>query len=499
MSYTPYWAIFNRWYIAYTLLYIRHSPCTCRIHGIGPYSTGDTYPVHFYTSDIHPVHVVYPVLGHIQPLIHSLYTFIHQTFTQHMSYTRYWAIFNLWYIAYTLLCIRHSPCTCRIHGIGSYSTGDTYPVHFYTSDIHPVHVVYMVLGHIQPVIHTLCTFIHQTYTRYMSYTRYWAIFNRWYIAYTLLYIRHSPCTCRIHGIGPYSTGDTYHVHFHTSDIHPVHVVYAVLGHIQPLIHRPVHFYTSDIHPAHVVYTVLGHIQPVIHTLYSYTSDIHSVHVVYAVLGHIQPVIHSLYFYTSDIHPVHVVYMVLGHIQPVIHSLYTFKHQTYTLYMSYTRYWSIFNRWYMACTVFYISYTSCTCRLCGIGPYTNGDTWPVHINTSDIHPVHVVYAVLGHIQPVIHSLYTFKHQTYTLYMSYTRYWSIFNRWYMACTLLYIRYTSCTCRLCGIGPYTNGDTWPVHINTSDIHPVHVVYVVLVHIQPVIHNLYTFIHQTYTLYMS
>ena len=245
MSYTQYWSIFNHWYIAYTLLYIRHSPCTCRIHGIGPYSTGDTYPVHFYASDIHPVHVVYAV-GHIQPVIHSLYTFIHQTFTLYMSYTY----------------------------------------------------------HIQPVIHKLCTFIHQTYTLYMSYTRYWAIFNRWYIAYTLLYIRHSPYTCRIHGI----------------------------------------------------------------------------------------------------------------LQPVIHSLYTFKHQTYTLYMSYTRYWAIFNRWYMACTLLYIRYTSCTCRLCGIGPYTNGDTWPVHINTSDIHPVHVVYAVLIHIQPVIHELYTFIHQTYTLYMS-----------------------------------------------------------------------------------
>ena len=180
MSYTRYWAIFNRWYIACTLLYIRHTPCTCRIHGIGPYSTGDTWLVHFYTSDIHPVHVVYAVLGHIQPMvIHSLYTFIHQTYTLYMSYTRYWAIFNRWYM-----------------------------VHFYTSDIHPVHVVYMVLGHIQPVIHDLYTFIHQTYTLYMSYTRYWAIFNHWYIAYTLLYIRHTPCTCRIRGIGPYSTGDT---------------------------------------------------------------------------------------------------------------------------------------------------------------------------------------------------------------------------------------------------------------------------------------------------
>ena len=208
MSYTQYWAIFNRWYIAYTLLYIRHSPCTCRIYGIGPYSTADTYPVHFYTSDIHPAHVEYAVLGHIPMVIHGLYTFIHQIYTLYMLYTRYWSIFNHWYIAYTLLYIRHSPCTCRIHGIGPYSTGDTYPVHFYTSDIHPVHVVYMVLGHIQPVIHTLCTFIHQTYTLYMSYMQFWAIFNRWYIAYTLLYIRHSPCTCRIHGILIYSTGNT---------------------------------------------------------------------------------------------------------------------------------------------------------------------------------------------------------------------------------------------------------------------------------------------------
>ena len=175
------------------------------------------------------------VLGHIQPLIHSLYTFIHQTYTLHMSYTRYWAIFNHWYrlytfihqtytlhmsytqfwaifnhwyIAYTLLYIRHTPCTCRIHGIGPYSTGDAWPVHFYTSDMHPAHVVYAVLGHIQPLIHSLYTFIHQTYTLHISYTQYWAIFNHWYIAYTLLYIRHTPCTCRIHGIGPYSTIDT---------------------------------------------------------------------------------------------------------------------------------------------------------------------------------------------------------------------------------------------------------------------------------------------------
>ena len=35
-------------------------------------------------------------------------------------------------------------------------------------------------------------------------------------------------------------------------------------------------------------------------------------------------------------------MVFGHIQPVIRSLYTFIHQTYTLYMSYTLYWDIFN-------------------------------------------------------------------------------------------------------------------------------------------------------------
>ena len=162
----------------------------------------------FYTSDIHIVHVAYTLLGNIQPLIHSLYTFIHQRFTLHMSYTRYWAIFNHWYIAYTLLYIRHTPCTCRKHGIGPYSTIDTYLINFYTSDIHPVHVVYMVLGNIQPMIHELYTFIHQTYTLYMSYTWYWAIFNHWYIAYTLLCIRHTPCTCRIHSIGPYSTIDT---------------------------------------------------------------------------------------------------------------------------------------------------------------------------------------------------------------------------------------------------------------------------------------------------
>ena len=176
MSYTRYFAIFNRWYIAYTLLYIRHSPCTCRIHGIGVISTGDTYPLHFYTSDIHPAHVVYAVLGHIQPWIHSWYTFMHEIFTLHMSYTRYWCI----------------------------STGDTYPLHFYTSDIHHAHIVSAVLGHIQPLIHILYTFIHQTFTLHMSYMRYWAIFNHWYIAYTLLYIRHSPCTCRIRGIGTYS-------------------------------------------------------------------------------------------------------------------------------------------------------------------------------------------------------------------------------------------------------------------------------------------------------
>ena len=169
------------------------------------------------------------------------------------------------------------------------------------------------------MIHTLYTFIHQTYNLYMSYTQYWAIFNRWYIAYTLLYIRHTPCTCRIHGIGPYSTIDTYPVHFYTSDIHPVHVVYAVLGHIQPVIHDLIHFYTSDIHP------------------------------------------------------VHVVNAVLGYIQPLIHSLYTFIHQTFTLHMSYTQYWAIFNRWYIPCTLLYIRHTPCTCRIRSIGPYSSGDT------------------------------------------------------------------------------------------------------------------------------
>ena len=208
MSYTWYWAIFNHWYIPSTLIYIRYSPCACRIRGIGIYSTSDTYYLHFYTSDIRRAHVVYTVLGHIQPLIHSLYTFIHQTYTLHMSYTRYWAIFTHWYIAYTILYIRHTPCTCRRRIIGPYSTIDTWLIHIYTSDIHPAHVVYAVLGYIQPLIHSLYTFIHQTFTLQMSYTRYWAIFNHWYIAYTHLYTKNTYCTCRIRGIGPYSTGDT---------------------------------------------------------------------------------------------------------------------------------------------------------------------------------------------------------------------------------------------------------------------------------------------------
>ena len=148
------------------------------------------------------------VLGHIQPLIYSLYTFIHQTFNLYMSYMRYWEIFNDWYIAYTLLYIRHTPCTCRMHFIGPYSTIDTQLIHFYTSDIHPAHVLYVEFRNIEPVIHSLFTFIHQTYTLYMSYTLYWAIFNHWYIAYTFLYIRYTPCTCRTHGIGQYSTIDT---------------------------------------------------------------------------------------------------------------------------------------------------------------------------------------------------------------------------------------------------------------------------------------------------
>ena len=122
----------------------------------------------------------------------------------------------------------------------------------------------------QPLIHSLYTFIHQTYTMYMSYTRYWVIFNHWYIAYTLLYIRHTPCTCRRHGIGPYTNGDTFPVHIYTSDTHPVHVVYAILGHISIMvIHSFYTFYTSEIHPVHVVYTVLGHIQPLIHSLYTF--------------------------------------------------------------------------------------------------------------------------------------------------------------------------------------------------------------------------------------
>ena len=215
MSYTRYWSIFNRWYMACTLLYIRHTPCKCHIRGIGIYSTVDTWPIHFYTSDINPVHVIYTVLLNIELVIHGLYTFIHQTYTLYMSYKRYWAIFNRWHMAYTLFYIRHTPSTCRLCGIGKYTTGDTSRIHFYTSDIHPVHVVHAVLVHIQPVIYDLYTFMHQTYTLYMSYTRYWAIFNRWYIACTLLYIRHTVCTCRIHSIGPYSTGDTYPVHFYT--------------------------------------------------------------------------------------------------------------------------------------------------------------------------------------------------------------------------------------------------------------------------------------------
>ena len=173
--------------------------------------------IHIYTSDIHPaVHVVYTVLGHIQALIHSLYTFIHQTYTLYMSYT-YWVIHSL----YTFIHIR---------------------------PIHTMHMSsYKVLGHIQPVIHTLlytfihqtftlctlsytlyctwnifinhwylpytlspCTFINQTYTLHMSHTRYWAIFNHWYIAYTLLYITHTTCTCLIRRmvLGHIQPGDT---------------------------------------------------------------------------------------------------------------------------------------------------------------------------------------------------------------------------------------------------------------------------------------------------
>ena len=401
MSDTRYLAIFNHWYIAYTHLYIKHTPCTCRVHGIRPYSTIDTYLIHIYTSDIHPAHVVYTVLGHIKPFIHSLYTFIHQTYTLYMSYTRYWAIFNHWYIAYTVLYIRHSTCTCHIRSIGPHSTIDTYLIHFYTSE-YALHMSYArhwaIFNHwwiaytLLHITHSRCTcrihfigpystsdtyplhFIHQTFTLHMSYTWYWAIFNHWYIAYTHLYIKHTPCTCRIHGIGPYSTSDTY----------------------------PLHFYTSDIHNAHVVYTVLGHIQP------------------------------------------------------LIHSLYTFIHQTFTLHMSYTYYLAIFNHWYIAYTLLYIRHTPCTCRIPGIGPYTNGDTCSVHIFTSDIHPVHVVYTVLGHIQPLIHSLYTFIHQTFNLHMSYTRYWAIFNRWYIPSTLLYIWHSPCTCRTRGIGPYSTIDT-------------------------------------------
>ena len=260
----------------------------------------------------------------------------------------------------------------------------------------------MVLGHIQPVIHTLCTFIHQTYTLYMSYTRYWDVFNQWYIACTVLNIRHTPCTCRIRGIEKYSIDDTYRIHFYTSDIHSAHVVYMVFG------------------PYSTIDTKLIH------------------------------------FYASDIHTVHVIKAVLFHIQPLIHSLYTFIHQTYTLYMSFTRYWSIYQCWYMACTHLHIRHTPCTCHICGIGTYSTGDTWPVHFYASDIQSVHVVYTVLGHIQPLIHSLYTFIHQTFTLHMSYTRYWAIFKNWYIAYALLYIRHTPCTCRIRVIGMYSTGDT-------------------------------------------
>ena len=161
--------------------------------------------IHSLYTFIHQTYTLYMshtrYWGHIQPLIPSLYSFIHHTFTLAMSYMRYWPIFNHWYIAYTLLYMRHTNCTCSIRGIGPYSTIDAKLVHFYTSHIHPTHVVYTVLGYIQPVIHTLYTFIHQTYTLHMSHTRYWAIFNRWYIPSTLLYIRHSTCTCHIRSIG----------------------------------------------------------------------------------------------------------------------------------------------------------------------------------------------------------------------------------------------------------------------------------------------------------
>ena len=208
MSYTRYWAIFKRWYIAYTVLYIRHTPCTCRIHCIGPYST--RWYIAYTLLYIRHTPCTCRIHGicHIQPLIHSLYTFIHQTYTLYMSYTRYWAIFNRWYIPCTLLYIRHTP----VHVVYKV-LGHIQPViHDLYTFIHQTYKLYMsytqVLGHIQPLIHSLYTFIHQTYTLYMSYTRYWEIFNHWYIAYTLLYIRHTPCTCRIHGIGPYSTFDT---------------------------------------------------------------------------------------------------------------------------------------------------------------------------------------------------------------------------------------------------------------------------------------------------
>ena len=211
-----------------------------------------------------------------------------------MLHTWYWAVFNHWYIADTLLYIRHTPCTCRIRSIGPYSTIDTYTLLY--------------------IRHSFCTCrIHYFY----------AIFNQWYIRCALLYIRHTPCTCCIRGIGPYTNGDTW----------------------------PVDIYTSDIHPAHIVYTVLCHIQPMIHSLCTF--------------------IHQTY--TLYINPVHVVYTVLGHIQPLIHSLYTFIHQTYTLYMPYTQYWAIFNRWYIAYTLLYFRHTPCTCSTRVIGRYSTSDT------------------------------------------------------------------------------------------------------------------------------
>ena len=210
MSYTRYWALFNHRYISYYTfihqtftLYMSYT----RYLAIFNQVIHSLYTFIHQTFTLHMSYTRY--WSHIQPLIHSLYTFIHQTYTLHMSYTQYWAIFNHWYIAYTLLYIRHTPCTCRRRGIGPFSTGDTWPLYTFIHQTFTMHMSFTRYWTIfKNVIHSLYTFIHQTYTLHMSYTRYWAIFNHWYIAYTLLYMRHTPCTCSIRGIVVYSTIDT---------------------------------------------------------------------------------------------------------------------------------------------------------------------------------------------------------------------------------------------------------------------------------------------------